>query len=382
MAWTVVFAATKPAVVLLTNAPYLSGEVAAAKASGAVVAEFQHGLFGPRCPEYGWPGSLASRRDAMAVADRLYVFGDLFRGGALKNAFWRADDVRVIGSADIEHLRRSAEAGRRPQRSPRIVFLTQPMTRADAIEFWRWLSEGDRVRRIPQGSLTIKVHPSERRVRPAEYAALAARHPGLCASPARMKTRPMMIEHDLVVSYTSYALIEAVGLGRNAVSISGGKRPAACSRCARFRAPATRSRRFRRPPNWRRGRRAGRATGPPRRSASSHRKRRARWRRRCAMCCAAPCTSAKRKAETPMKNVLVTGADGFIGSHLAEALVRRGHHVRAMVLYNSFDSWGWLDDSPREIQRRHRSGGGRHSRQRLRPHRGEGPGRRACTSRR
>jgi dTDP-glucose 4,6-dehydratase len=51
-----------------------------------------------------------------------------------------------------------------------------------------------------------------------------------------------------------------------------------------------------------------------------------------------------------MKNVLVTGADGFIGSHLAETLVRRGFHVRAMVLYNSFDSWGWLDDSPREIR--------------------------------
>lgn len=51
-----------------------------------------------------------------------------------------------------------------------------------------------------------------------------------------------------------------------------------------------------------------------------------------------------------MKNVLVTGADGFIGSHLAETLVRRGYKVRAMVLYNSFDSWGWLDESPREIK--------------------------------
>lgn len=51
-----------------------------------------------------------------------------------------------------------------------------------------------------------------------------------------------------------------------------------------------------------------------------------------------------------MKNVLVTGADGFIGSHLAETLVRRGYTVRAMVLYNSFDSWGWLDEIPREIR--------------------------------
>lgn len=45
-------------------------------------------------------------------------------------------------------------------------------------------------------------------------------------------------------------------------------------------------------------------------------------------------------------NVLVTGADGFIGSHLTEALVAVGHRVRAMVYYNSFGSWGWLDHSP------------------------------------
>lgn len=47
--------------------------------------------------------------------------------------------------------------------------------------------------------------------------------------------------------------------------------------------------------------------------------------------------------------VLLTGADGFIGSHLAERLVRDGHQVRAIVLYNSFDSRGWLDSTSDEI---------------------------------
>lgn len=52
-----------------------------------------------------------------------------------------------------------------------------------------------------------------------------------------------------------------------------------------------------------------------------------------------------------MTKILVTGADGFIGSHLTEALVRAGHDVRAFVFYNSFNSWGWLDHSPEEIKK-------------------------------
>jgi len=52
-----------------------------------------------------------------------------------------------------------------------------------------------------------------------------------------------------------------------------------------------------------------------------------------------------------MKKLLVTGADGFIGSHLVEALVLRGYDVRAFIFYNSFDSWGWLDRSPDTIKR-------------------------------
>ncbi|MGA0082519.1 MAG: NAD-dependent 4,6-dehydratase LegB [Candidatus Nanopelagicales bacterium] len=48
--------------------------------------------------------------------------------------------------------------------------------------------------------------------------------------------------------------------------------------------------------------------------------------------------------------VLVTGADGFIGSHLTEALVRNGYEVRAFVYYNSFNSWGWLDHCADDVR--------------------------------
>ena len=49
-----------------------------------------------------------------------------------------------------------------------------------------------------------------------------------------------------------------------------------------------------------------------------------------------------------IKKVLVTGADGFIGSHLVEELIKEGYDVKAFVFYNSFNTWGWLDTLPPE----------------------------------
>lgn len=50
-----------------------------------------------------------------------------------------------------------------------------------------------------------------------------------------------------------------------------------------------------------------------------------------------------------MKKLLVTGADGFIGSHLTEELVKNGYDVKAFVFYNSFNTWGWLDSLDKDL---------------------------------
>lgn len=52
-----------------------------------------------------------------------------------------------------------------------------------------------------------------------------------------------------------------------------------------------------------------------------------------------------------MKNVLVTGADGFIGSHLTELLVKKGYNVKAFTYYNSFNTWGWIDTFSKEVRK-------------------------------
>ena len=50
-----------------------------------------------------------------------------------------------------------------------------------------------------------------------------------------------------------------------------------------------------------------------------------------------------------MSQILLTGADGFIGSHLTEELVKNGYRIKAFVYYNSFNSWGWLDTLPSDV---------------------------------
>ena len=53
-----------------------------------------------------------------------------------------------------------------------------------------------------------------------------------------------------------------------------------------------------------------------------------------------------------IKKILVTGSEGFIGSHIIELLVRKGYSVKAHVLYNSFNSYGWLDSLSETVKKK------------------------------
>lgn len=63
-----------------------------------------------------------------------------------------------------------------------------------------------------------------------------------------------------------------------------------------------------------------------------------------------PGATKSGRADYEGRSVLVTGADGFIGSHLTEALVEAGANVTALCLYNAFDAMGWIDDLPKPVR--------------------------------
>jgi hypothetical protein len=205
-------------------APGRYAEIAAARELGLPVMELQHGVIGSRCPDYAWPCELEPYKGEMPLPDRIVVFGPAFRDLVLRSGFWNPAEVVATGAAAMEAHRSSASDRARSPGPLRLLFMTQAPTRAAAIAFWRELAacpgfaaRGYRV--------AFKIHQEEAENAEA-YRSLAIGVPerfSLIAADAN--PIDVMLASDVVLSYNSMALIEALALGRAAVSICGGPIP-------------------------------------------------------------------------------------------------------------------------------------------------------------
>src|SRR5207237_2116041 len=121
---------------VLTDSPFKCGEIAAARELSLPVIELQHGMFGPRCPEYSWPAAFSACKSEMPLPDRLFVFGELWRRLALEGGFWTEDETPIAGAGAIDRYRAAARQGS-VGRATRLVFMTQETNRQFIVEFWR-----------------------------------------------------------------------------------------------------------------------------------------------------------------------------------------------------------------------------------------------------
>lgn len=210
--------------VLLLDSDSMGGTIAAARERAIPVIELQHGIAGADHVGYQWAPELGTHRAAMAIPDRILVFGDLWRELFTRRGFWHADEIVPVGTARMERYwdAARARAGRPRAGPPRILFTTQWTCREAAIAFWNAALDHAAGARAPEFELLLKVHPGERR-HEADYQAVAQRHPGRArVVPAADNTFQAMIEADIVASYHSTSLIEAAALGVPTVSIMGG----------------------------------------------------------------------------------------------------------------------------------------------------------------
>ncbi|MBX9845842.1 MAG: hypothetical protein K2Z80_28970 [Xanthobacteraceae bacterium] len=204
---------------VVTYGPGRFAEIAAAHELGLPVIELQHGVIGPHCPDYAWPADYRSLKPDMPVPDRIAVFGRVFRDLILRSGFWRESEISSIGSAAMEAFRHGVPPRRRDARPLRLVFMTQATSRPAAVAFWQEVARSDAFK-VNGLHVALKIHPEEH---------AHTYQPVVNTAPDRFRllvssVSPIeaMMDADVVVSYNSMALVEALGLGMPAVSLCGG----------------------------------------------------------------------------------------------------------------------------------------------------------------
>lgn len=209
---------------VVTYAPGRFGEIAAAQELGLPIIEFQHGAIGARCPDYAWPAEYGPLRGEIPLPQRIAVFGEAFRELICASGFWSGSEVFPVGAASMDVFRATQPQTSRSDGPLRMVFMTQATSRGAAILFWRQMAKLSRARERAL-RVTLKLHPEEG-PETAAYATLAAENPDMFdVLPAQSNPIEAMLASDVVGSYNSMSLIEALGLGIPAISLCGGTIP-------------------------------------------------------------------------------------------------------------------------------------------------------------
>ena len=209
---------------VVTYGPGRSGEIAAAREMGISVVELQHGVMSADCPDYGWPAEYGPMKLDMALPDRIGLFGSVFHREILRTGFWSESEAIPIGAATMEHYRSAMKRRMYRQGTLRLLFMTQANTRDAAVAFWHEFAKASEAAGC-ECIVVLKPHPEEEKSIEA-YRALAKGFPGRFELlPCDANPIEAMINADIVVAYNSLALVEALGIGKPAVSVCGGTTP-------------------------------------------------------------------------------------------------------------------------------------------------------------
>lgn len=188
------------------------GEVLAAKELGIETIEIQHGIFNSNNIDYAWTQKERKYKQLMPVADRVLVYGEIWRNIILKNRFYLSHEVEIFDSLTINFYRNFPENTASDKKI--LLYPTQNYTKETSVKFWN-----DFLKVVSNTSfeLWVKVHPNDS---PNEYIALANRYGSNCkVFTSNDNPHELISRSDYVVGYTSSMLIEGLALNKPVFAI-------------------------------------------------------------------------------------------------------------------------------------------------------------------
>jgi hypothetical protein len=208
---------------LLIDANSRCGQIAAAKELKIPVIELQHGIIGTTNVGYHWNALLDRHKKAMAIPDKILVFGQLWQDMLSKTKFWKKEEIIPVGFARIDHYR-NQYTRKHYQVDPKhitILFTTDWTRQEKSIAFWRQFMVIADMCNAFGYKLYIKPHPCEADFT-STYRPLLQQVKNRCLLIDREEsTYKSMATSDLHISFASTTLLESVGLGTPTVCLNG-----------------------------------------------------------------------------------------------------------------------------------------------------------------